>query len=114
MATSLRQAVTNTFMDRAEAVGHPVVQWRIEFDPRGDPQGQNLSDYRCKHVNELRVTHVPGEFEFLFQAYSAFTVSDVQWSAVTPATRAQPHRITLTPALDNALEDERLELAPWF
>ena len=113
LATSARRAVTNTFMDRAEAAGHTVVQWRIDFDVRGDPQGENLSAYRCKHVNKLRVTHVRGEDEWLFQAYSVFTVKEVKWSEVTPATVQQPHRITLAAAADNASESEELELAPW-
>jgi hypothetical protein len=112
LATSLRQAVTNDFMDRAEAAGFPAVQWRIEFDAKGDPAGENLRGHRCKHVNELRVTHCPGEQEFLFQAYSVFTVSDADFS--TAGTTADPHRITLAPALDNALEPEDLPLAPWF
>ena len=99
-------------MDRAEAAGFPVVQWRIEFNARGDPAGANLCAHRCKHVNELRVTHCPGEQEFLFQAYSVFTVKEVQWSP--SATAAHPHRITLVPALDNADESIHLPLAPWF
>jgi hypothetical protein len=38
----------------------------------------------------------------------------VQWSPLPVATAAQPHRITLEPALDNADEPEDLPLAPWF
>jgi hypothetical protein len=114
LATSVRQQSTNGFMDKAAAQGYPVVQWTFEFDLRGDPRGENLSAFRCKHANLLRVSHVEGEFEFLFQAYSVFTVKEVQWSTDTPATRAQPHRITLVPAVDNALEDEDSPLAPWF
>jgi len=59
------------------------------------------------------VTHCPGEQEFLFQAYSVFTVKEVQWSPLPVATAAQPHRITLVPALDNAGEPDDLPLAPW-
>jgi hypothetical protein len=114
LATSLRKAVTNGFMDRAQAQGFDVVQWRIEFDVRGDPRGDNKSEYRVKHVNELRATHCPGEDEFLFQAYSVFTVTEVQWSHVRPATARHPHRITLRPSYDNASESCRLPLAPWF
>jgi hypothetical protein len=113
LATSLHEGVTHGFMERAQLAGVPVVQWKIQFDPRGDPLGANLPQWRCKHVNAMRVTHVPGEYEWLFQAHSVFTVKEVQWSAVTPATFLQPHRITLEPALDNALEDEDLEAAPW-
>jgi hypothetical protein len=114
LASSARKAVTNTFMQRAEDLGYPVVQWRFVFDGRGDPRGNdNAQEHRCKHVNQLRETHVAGEVEYLFQAYSAFTVREVQWSDVTPATKARPHRIMLTPAVDNARELEDLPLAPW-
>jgi hypothetical protein len=102
LATSLRQEATDGFMYCAEEAGFDAAQWRILLDPRGE----NL------HVSELSVPHCPGEQEFLFQAFSVFTVKEVQWSA--SATAKQPHRITLVPALDNALEPEDLPLAPWF
>ena len=110
LAASLRQEATDGFMYRAEEAGFHTAQWRIEFDPRGEYEGE----FRCKHVSELSVSvpHCPGEQEFLFQAFSVFTVQEVQWSA--SATAAHPHRITLVPALDNALEPEDLPLAPWF
>ena len=96
---------------RAEAAGFRVVQWRFVFDPEGDPRGSNVQARRCKHVNLLREPHVAGEDEYLFQAYSVFTVASADFS--TAGTVADPYRITLTPAIDNALEPEDLPLAPW-
>jgi hypothetical protein len=57
------------------------------------------------------VTHVPGEEEYLFAAFSVFTVCEVVWSA-DPTTQ-NPHRITIEAAIDNLLETENLPLAPW-
>jgi hypothetical protein len=62
-------------------------------------------------VNLLRVTHVPGEEEYLFAAFSVFTVRKVVWSG--SPTMQDPHRITIEAAIDNTLEDECLSLAPW-
>jgi hypothetical protein len=115
LASSLKKSVTQTFLFRAEAAGYPVVQWCIKLNPRADPQGENSHLHRCKHVNLLRVTHVPGEVEYLFAAYSVFTVCDEPgnpyWS--TNPTTQNPHRITIEAAIDNSLEAEDLPLAPW-
>ena len=62
-------------------------------------------------MSKLRVTHFPNECEFPFQAYSPFTVI-VQ--VPTAGTAADPYLITLEPAIDGKLEDERLPLTPWF
>jgi hypothetical protein len=113
LATATVKNVTNTFMHRAEAMGYPVVQWCIRLDQRSDPQGGNSMNHRCKHVNLLRVTHCPGEEEYLFAAFSVFTVRGVVWSASRPSTMQDPHRITLEAAIDNSLEAEDLPLAPW-
>jgi hypothetical protein len=112
LATSPRRAATNDFKTRAEAAGYRVVQWKFEFDPRGDPHGVNDKDFRCKHINKLRVTHFLNEDEYLFQAYSPFTVTAADFT--TAGTAANPFLITLRPALDGSLEDEALPLAPWF
>ena len=116
LPTSFRREVTNTFMFMAEAAGRAVVQWKVEVDARADPAGANLRQYLCKHVNRLRVTHVPGEAEYLFQAYSVFTVKDEpgnpHWS--DSPTAQDPHRITLVAAVDNSAEAEGLPLAPWY
>ena len=66
------------------------VLWRIELDPV----------QRCNHVNLVTATHVPGEFEFLFSAYSAFEVVRVHWSP-TPQDKTTPHEITLRAVPDN-------------
>jgi hypothetical protein len=111
LATATVKNVTNNFMRRAEAAGFPVVQWCILLDKRSDPQGDNSLAHRCKHVNLLRVTHCPGEEEYLFAAFSVFTVREAAWS--TNPTMQDPHRITIEAAIDNVLEPEVLPLAPW-
>jgi hypothetical protein len=86
-------------------VVNAYVLWIIELDPVR----------RCNHVNLVTATLAPGEFEFLFSAYSAFEVVRVHWSP-TPQDKARPHEITLRAAPDNkddALFPEDLPLAPW-
>ena len=69
---------------------------------RVDPAGEADDTQRCKHVNF--VTHSlivdaagnPAEQEYLFTAYSIFTVRAVTWAA-----RGAPHRIELDAASDN-------------
>jgi hypothetical protein len=112
LATSFKQSVTNNFMWKAECAGHSVVQWKVKVDASADPQGDNMPQNLCKHVNLLRVTHVPGEEEYLFQAFSVFTVLEVDWKAA-PTTQS-PHQITLMAAQDNSKEAEDLPLAPWY
>jgi hypothetical protein len=77
---------------------------------------------RCKHVNFVQHSLVPGEQEYLFAPYSIFTVRSVRWGA-----GGAPHRIELDAASDNraAAEggasgrwatpagSEDLPLAPW-
>lgn len=111
LATSTKKSVTNAFMTRAQDAGYPVVQWRVLLDKRADPEGENSSDHRCKHANLLRATHVPGEEEYLFSAFSVFTVVEVDWSP--NPTFARPHYITIQAAIDNSKEPEDLPLAPW-
>jgi serine/threonine protein kinase len=111
LATSFARSVTNSFMWKAECMGHPVVQWKVQVDPTADPQGDNMPQNLCKHVNLLRVTHVPGEEEYLFAAFSVFTVVAVEWKA---GTTADPHRIDLLAANDNRQAPEDLPLAPWY
>ena len=50
----------------------PAVKWIIHLDMRGAKELR----YRCKHVNYVTRTDVPGEEEFLFAPYSFFTVSE--------------------------------------
>ena len=65
---------------------------------------------KCNHVNLVRKTNVPGEEEYLFAPYSAFTVMSARWNA---GTTAAPHEIELLAAADNQEEPEDLPLAPW-
>jgi serine/threonine protein kinase len=115
LASSLRKSVSQEFLFRAEAADYPVVQWCIKLNQRADPQGENSLLHRCKHVNLLRVTHCKGEMEYLFAAYSVFTVCDEPgnpyWS--DKPTTQDPHRITIEAAVDNSHEEENLPLAPW-
>jgi hypothetical protein len=52
---------------------------------------------------------VDGEQEYLFTAYSVFTVLHVEWKDDDTLSR-----IVLEAALDNSAEDEDLPLAPWY
>ena len=45
--------------------------------------------HRCRHVNLVTKTNVPGEEEYLFAAYSTFVVKRVRWS--TNPTIDEPH-----------------------
>ena len=67
---------------------------------------------KINHVNLVKktVTGLPDEQEYLFAAYSAFTVRSAAWRA---GTVADPHRIDLDAAVDNKDEPLDLQLAPW-
>ncbi len=52
------------------AQGKTPVRWEMLLDPRG----RNIPEFRCRHVNFLENTQIPGEEEFLFTPYSVFTV----------------------------------------
>ena len=86
------------------------------------PGWEHDSAQRCKHVNFVSHSLVDGEAEYLFTAYSIFTVRSVTWCA-----GGAPHRIELDAASDNnaAAEgghgpwapppgSEQLPLAPWY
>ena len=62
------------------------------------------------HVNLVKKSNVPGEEEYLFAPYSAFTVLSTTWNS---GTAADPHIIELEAAVDNQAEPEDLPLAPW-
>ena len=74
--------------------------WRVRIDP----------DRKCLHVNLVTKSNVPGEEEYLFAPYSAFTVLSATWNG---GTVARPHEIELLAAADNKEEPEDLPLAPW-
>ena len=92
-----------------------------------DPVGQHDLSKRCKHVNFVQHSLIvdaagnPSELEYLFSAYSVFTVRSVRWGA-----GGAPHRIELDAASDNRVAaeggagrwatpagSEDLPLAPW-
>ena len=87
-----------------------------------DPAGEHDEAKRCKHVNLVEVSLVPGEQEYLFTAYSIFTVRRVEWGQ-----GGAQHVVELDAASDNnaAAEggqgrwatpagSEQLPLAPWY
>jgi hypothetical protein len=99
LATSFSEAVADSFIARVPA-HYPKVKWLIRIDPAR----------KCVHVNLVGRTNVPGEQEYLFTPYSAFTVLSVAWNA---GTSASPHVIELLAAVDNREAREDLPLAPW-
>ena len=109
LATSFSRAKAEQFLRRAGAYMVPggwanaLVLWRVQLD--ADPAR------RCKHVNLVTATHVQGELEYLFAAFSVFSVVAVHWSP-TPQDAATPHEITIRAAHDNSTESEDLPLAP--
>ena len=103
LATSFNRRVATGFMEQATMSG-PVnarTLWKIRLD-RG---------CGCEHVTLVTNTHVRGELEYLFTAFSVFTVEVVNWSA-NPTKKATPHEITIVAAVDNRVEPEDLPLAP--
>ena len=76
------------------------VLWIVRIDPV----------LKCVHVNLVTRSNVPGEQEYLFAPYSAFTVISSKWAA---GTAADPHIIELSAAPDNKAAPEDLHLAPW-
>ena len=110
LATSDKAHVAENFMAMAAHRGDPPVIWTIKVDARGASQVM----YRCKHVNQVCKTNVPGEFEFLFAPYSVVTIESVTLPPAGAApTPACPIRIVVVAALDNKDEPHDLPLAPW-
>ena len=108
LATSFSEVKAKEFIfNEATAYAKPGVLWKVHVDPAGADEPAQ----RCRNVNFVRHTLVPGEREYLFTAYSVFTVRAVTWSADPMTT---PHRIDLEAALDNARCREDLPLAPWY
>ncbi len=110
LATSFNRQVAENFMVMAADLGDTPVIWTIKVDPRGAAQLQ----YRCKHVNQVPKSNVPGEYEFLYAPYSVGTIESV---TLPPAgavpTRACPIQIVIVAALDNKEEPQDVPLAPW-
>jgi hypothetical protein len=110
LATSDKAHVAENFMAMAAHRGDPPVIWTIKVDARGASQVM----YRCKHVNQVCKTNVPGEFEFLYAPYSVGTIESVTLPPAGAApTPACPIRIVVVAALDNKDEPHDLPLAPW-
>jgi len=101
LATSFRKEVAINFCRTAQHSGTDPVIWHFHFDPM----------YKCVHVNYIRKSQVDSEDEFLFSAYSVFTVERVEWKDVPVWTN--PHIIHLIVSPDNLLEPADLPLAPW-
>ena len=118
LATSFAANKAEFFRSMAEAKGYQTVTWVVQVNPAGEHDVTK----RCKHVNFVEHSLVPGEQEYLFTAYSIFTVRSVTWGA-----GGAPHRIELDAASDNRVEAEgagggrwatpigslELPLAPW-
>ncbi len=106
-ATSFNETIAMGFAVRHGLDHHkPAVLWEVHVDPDGEHDPAR----RCKHVNYVRNGLAGDENEYLFTAYSVFTVRRVEWSDAA----ATLSRIELEAALDNSTEDEDLPLAPWY
>jgi hypothetical protein len=106
LATSFSEATARRFVyTNGTALDRPAVLWVVHVDPRG----RDDAAHRCKHVNFVRHALVEGEHEYLFTAYSVFTVRRCVW-----ADGDEPSRIEIDAALDNLTEREDLPLAPWY
>jgi len=101
LATSFSNRVAYRFCQYAEQKGFPPVLWNFHLDPK----------FGCIHVNYIERTQVQGEDEFLFSAYSVFTVQSVDWKE--EPSWMEPHEIHLMVSPDNQREPEDLPLAPW-
>ncbi len=110
LATSDKPHVAEYFMGMAADRGDVPVIWTIKVDSRGAAELL----YRCKHVNQVPKSNVPGEFEFLYAPYSVFTVESV---TLPPAgagpSPSHPIQFVIVAALDNKEEPHDLPLAPW-
>lgn len=105
VATSFTKTVAQHFI-HMPSKNRERVLWVIHFDPKG----RDDVNYRCRHVNFVGASHIGGEDEYLFGAYSAFSVRQVRWDFGDRPI----HEIHLDPARDNKAVDENVDLAPWF
>jgi len=100
LASSKQKFVALSFINRVTSPCQPIL-WYFHFDPQ----------FGCLHVNYLERSLVKSkEDEFLFSAYSVFTVLAVDWREFPSF---EPHEVYLGVAPDNLLEPEDLPLAPW-
>ena len=98
LATSFSREVALRFLQRSTMAAK--VLWIVRIDPV----------LKCVHVNLVTRSNVPGEQEYLFAPYSAFTVISAKWVV---GTTADPHIIELSATPDNKAAPEDLALAPW-
>jgi len=105
LATSLNKRTSQWFLTRTEG-GIPTVLWCILVDPAGKKDFTK----RTRNASYVAKTHLKGEGEYLFAAYSVFTCDEANWSE----SPGNPHHITISSAFDNASEDDDLPLAPWY
>ena len=84
--------------------GGERILWVVHVDPAGDTDRSR----RCKHAYLIK-SHLSHEAEFLFTAFSAFTVRCVHWGE-----GGAPSRVEVDAAFDNETEPEDLPLAPWY
>ena len=103
LSTSKNRRVASNFAYMASERGEEPVLWEFVFH----------EDFGCKHVNFLQRSNVEGEEEFLFTAYSVFTVRSRDIKS-GPTNWMDPHKIVLEVAPDNRLYPEDLPLSPWF
>ena len=104
LAASFDRGVAKGFIGRTVLGGlvNARVLWEVQLD----------GVHGCHHVNLVTDSHVETELEFLFTAYSVFTVVKTTWSA-DPTDAATPHKIVIKAAVNNKDEPEDLPLAPW-
>jgi hypothetical protein len=84
---------------------------RADYARAGNPPTMFIFHYSaagCVHVNYIK-SLIPEESEFLFPAFSAFTVRSTNFSSST----TELSEIHLDVAPDNLTESENLPLSPW-
>ena len=113
LATSFQKDTADNFIVMSMDGARELVRWTVELDARG----KHDRKFRCKHVNLVTQGHADGEQEYLFSAFSVFTVTEVKQSRA-PTMVDTPHEITVTAALDNTDRGDGvawgvLDLAPW-
>jgi len=106
LATSFDEQVALKFRDEEAYVppGGERILWVVHVDPAGDIDKSR----RCKHAYLIR-SLLSHEAEFLFTAFSVFTVRNVLWGE-----GGTPSRVELDAAMSNDTEPEDLPLAPWY
>jgi len=105
LATSFQKSTARGFLSR-QPKDQPKVLWTIRLkDPEDYPY--------CRQVSFLEKTAFSTEKEFLFSAYSCFTVLECKLSG-NPKKSDSPHEIIIEACTDNAEEPENVPSAPWY